>query len=197
MALASNVWVSLADVKAFLDISSGDTDNDDLVTNLINQATTLVETYIDRTVLSTTYTNEVYDGNGANEILLNNYPVTALSSFQYRTNPGQNIDDWDDVDSQDYLYYSDGRLWKRTAFSEYPQQYRATYTAGWVAADVPADLSLAVMKVVGNLWNTRKSSGKEYEKLGEYSVKFRATKTIEDIEGLGDILNPYRRYLGA
>lgn len=194
--LASNVWITLADTKEYLGISSGDTDNDDRIINLINRATQVVETYLGRTVLQATYTNEVYDGTGSYDLLLNNYPVSSVTSLAKRDTPY--TDSWNDtVDSNDFYVDSvNGTITKVTAFSEPPAQYRVTYVAGYALADVPNDLSLAVLDIVSYLWNAKGSQGKSSERLGEYSVTWKASaQTLADI-GVTMYLDPYRKMAG-
>ena len=190
--LASNTWLSLADTKEYLGISSGDTDNDDLIINMINRATTLVETYLDRVILTATYTNEVYEGTGSPYLFLRQYPVTALTSIDYRTENYQSS--YETLDTTEYDYRADNGVVRRNAnFRSVPAEYRVTYTAGYAAASVPQDLSLAVLDLISYLWNQRKSKGIQSERLGEYSVTwFEGARSIRE-SGAFAILEPYRR----
>jgi hypothetical protein len=47
----------------------------------ISEVNQLFDTWLDRNILSKTYTNEYYSGNGTEELILNNWPVTALTSI--------------------------------------------------------------------------------------------------------------------
>ncbi len=50
-----------------------------LIERLIDAASNCIELYVGRTIKSATYTREEYDGPGAHELLLRQYPVTRLS----------------------------------------------------------------------------------------------------------------------
>jgi len=68
---------SMANVKEFLRITSS-TDND-LITNLINRATDLIEKYCYRGFVKRSYTKERHDGNGETILLLQNYPIEYVT----------------------------------------------------------------------------------------------------------------------
>lgn len=191
MALNSNVFVTLANVKLYLGIST--TTDDELLEILINQATDTVEAYLGLTVLLTTYTNEVYDGGGTNELFLKNYPVDTTSvTLQYRNTTVTNNDSWSTVTTTDYFIYGgEGYIWKNTPFIDLPQHYRATYDAGWASGSVPDDLKLAVMKLVSGLYNRMRAEGKKSEKLGEYAVSWMDEEVLD--KGIELLLAPYRR----
>ena len=53
MALAANAIVSLADVKAYLRITTSD--NDSLLETLIDTASTRIESYCDRKIIEQTF----------------------------------------------------------------------------------------------------------------------------------------------
>ena len=54
------------------------------MTILLDSANYFVEGYIGREIASSTYT-EYADGDGQREILLVNYPVTSITSFDYNS----------------------------------------------------------------------------------------------------------------
>lgn len=58
--------------KNYVDITS--TDDDDLIDDLINRATSAIENYCQRKFTYDTY-REKYDGNGTTDLLLNQYPI--------------------------------------------------------------------------------------------------------------------------
>jgi hypothetical protein len=49
-----------------------------LIERLIDRASSLIERYCNRKFVSRVYTKEVYDGNGHNKLLLEQYPITTL-----------------------------------------------------------------------------------------------------------------------
>lgn len=76
MALAANAIVSLADVKAYLRITT--TDNDSLLETLIDTASTRIESYCDRKIIEQTF-RESYNANGQRTLRLRNYPVSSIT----------------------------------------------------------------------------------------------------------------------
>jgi len=90
MALLDYALTTLARVKTFLGISGTSDDelltslinNDELLTSLINSCTDFIENYCDRRFKQKAYTNELYNGNGTNKLLLKNYPVDESSTFK-------------------------------------------------------------------------------------------------------------------
>jgi hypothetical protein len=61
--------------------------SDYLITELINRASSFIERYCNRKLLSRAYTRECYDGNGHTRLMLKNYPVTQVTRISVgRTN---------------------------------------------------------------------------------------------------------------
>jgi len=73
-----NALVSLADAKAFLKISAASEDT--VIENMINRASAFANDYTQRLLLSRVNT-DYYDGDGTGTLILNQYPVTALSNL--------------------------------------------------------------------------------------------------------------------
>jgi len=67
---------TVANFKTYAGITTDD--DDALLTSLIARATDAIEKYCRRTLRSTTY-RELYDGRGDTKLLLNEYPVTAIT----------------------------------------------------------------------------------------------------------------------
>ncbi len=76
MALAANAIVSLADVKAYLRITTSD--DDSLLETLIDTASTRIESYCDRKIIEQTF-RESYNANGQRTLRLRNYPVSSIT----------------------------------------------------------------------------------------------------------------------
>lgn len=84
-ALLSYALTTVADVKESLGITSGDHSKDNLITRKINQATRMIENYCDCRFAQTTYTDELYDGHGGNELVLRHKPIISVTSLAYRS----------------------------------------------------------------------------------------------------------------
>ena len=79
--------VSLTTVETYCGASSGDTD-----LAIIHPAVeTAIERHTHRTLSSTTYTNQVYDGTGTCRLYLKNYPITAITNISTQTAAGLTI----------------------------------------------------------------------------------------------------------
>lgn len=76
MALSANAIVSLADVKAYMRITTSG--NDSLLETLIDTASTRIESYCDRNFIEQTY-RELYNTNGQRRLRLRNFPVTQIT----------------------------------------------------------------------------------------------------------------------
>lgn len=185
---------TLARVKLYLGIGSDKYDG--LLTMLLNDATGFIERFCKRSFLSQTYTSEVYDGSGTDTIVLNQFPVTAVSAFQYRDYE-DNTDQWSSFDSTDeFRWFEDGRIQLIAGkFSETPKKYRVTYVAGYkIDFDnennpslhtLPFEIEAACLKIVGAVFNTRRLEGLESESIGDSSVKVKmAVFNDPEIKGI-------------
>jgi len=151
--------------------------------------------------VETTYTNEEYDGQGSNALSLKMRPVTAISSFQYRTSPG-NTDNWDDVESEDY-FYDDGAGVIELQFRQSKgwNKYRVTYTAGY--SDIPVDLAEAAA-TIASFYVENSASGTAVKKKqeGQRSIEYfdpsgsssGGSDSIIAQLGLDDVLQRYIQY---
>jgi len=66
---------TLANYKAYTGITSSD--DDSLITALIARATSAIQAYCDRNLISDTY-RDIYDGNGETELFLEQVPITDI-----------------------------------------------------------------------------------------------------------------------
>jgi len=192
---------SLSDVKETLGISG--TAKDNLLIRKINQATDIIEGYCalayNHHFKSTVYTNEEYDGSGANTLSLKMRPVIIISSLQRRQTT-QNEADWDDIDADSYFtdlnagvieYLSNqGLAWNG---------YRVSYTAGY--ATIPADLAEACVTLAAYLYEngaagTSVKKKKEGQRELEYfEVAATGGSSLVDSLGLSGSLSRYRNYI--
>mgnify|MGYP001581667557 CR=1 FL=1 len=189
--LASNALSQVADVKESLGIDNGVTTHDNMIIRLINAASDAIENYCNRTFASATYTNEEYDGTGANYLVLRQYPITSISSLDFLTS-GYDSPSWETIDSDLYSFNADGRLYYKATFTRGFQNWRVTYVAGYSAT--PDDVAEACVAYVVYSYKKSKSAGIKSERLGEYSVEWFAptgSSIIKEL-GLDDILDAYK-----
>lgn len=186
-----------------------DTTVQNVLDRIIDVTTELIENYIGFRVLQTAYTNEIYDTEKSDILLLKNYPVNSGSAFTLqRRNSSLNEDSWETIDSQYYVVdYNEGIIhgmggW---TFQRTRAGYRVTYTAGFnydnaatfLSETAGGDLELAAWLVAGAIYQSRKggSLGVQSERIGDYSVTFR--KALLENEDLQNILDKYRRHEAA
>lgn len=201
--LLSYALTTVQDVKESLGISSGDTSKDNLVTRKINQATEMIEGYCglpaDHHFKQTTYTNEVYNNPGSNQIVLGMRPVTSVTSFGYIDSP-ESGSDYTDVDSQDY-FIDENAGFLNLNFNTWGNwdAYRVTYVAGY--STIPADLAEAAVILAGYLVENASSGGTAVKRKteGQRSIEYfdpgqASSDSLFEQLGVDDMLSRYMRY---
>ena len=165
---------------------------------MIDSVTEFIENYIGFRVQQTTYTNEEYDTEKSDTLLIDNFPISTFTTLQ-RRNSALNDNDWETVDSN--LYHVDldsgvingagGWLFARTR-----KGYRVTYVAGYdfdlsttfLQDTEAADLELAVWLLISTVFNRGKGgTGIKSESIGDYRVVYaKSLMENEDIKALLD-----------
>lgn len=155
--------VSLQEAKSYLqeDPIANLGTKEDLIGRLVNSISTLAETYMNRKILSRSYTNEDYDGTGTDTLQLKNYPIISVESL------------YDDIDrnftaahlisSGNIIIYAEegkikrkgvvlsidentGKIFRTASFSRSRKNVRVNYTAGYAAT--PDDIKLVVLEEI-------------------------------------------------
>lgn len=139
--------VTLAEVKTYLKLTKSD--NDDLLNTLLGKCTRFIETLLNRILTQASYT-ELYTGDGSNILMLDNFPVSAVSILS------------EDLDFDTKKYsdaYSAGEYFLNSAlgnielrdldFGTYQRSIYVAYTAGYSTVNMPPDLKLVVMNLIG------------------------------------------------
>lgn len=197
--IVTDALTTLARAKTFLGLSSDSYDS--VLTMLINMATSVIKQYTGRDIKSQTYTNQELDGSGSKEIVLKQWPVTAFSTLQYRS-VADGSDQWTTIDSDDYYWYEDGRIvFVAGKFTEAPQHYRATYTAGYLIDfdneantslhTLPFELEMVCLKLVSLGYNTRRADGLVTSKVGDITLQYKANIMSDDT--LKTVLDKYSK----
>lgn len=157
---------TLAKVKTSLGII--DATKDSLITQTIIGISAVIERYCGRNFKSQNYA-EIRDGKGKSKIFLNNYPVTALASIEYRSGTPTTIL-WNVYSADGYLLYEKaGYVSFFGRISGVSQGYRINYTAGYLIDftnetnigqhTLPADITQVVTELVSQSVNTSASQG--------------------------------------
>lgn len=196
--LLSYALTDLASVKESLGIAGATQDN--LIKRKINQATLNIETFCnldrDHHFAQTTYTNEVYRGNGFNQLVLKMRPVISISSFQYHDSPESDASYTSVEADRYYTDLSSGTIDLLFNQSSSFGAYRVTYIAGY--ATIPADLAEACVALASYyVENAQSGTGVKKKQEGARSIEYfqsqGSNSIIEDL-GLDDTLNRYINY---
>ncbi|RTK93577.1 phage gp6-like head-tail connector protein [Candidatus Saccharibacteria bacterium] len=186
---------TLADVKESLGLSSGDTSKDNLIIRKINQATRMIENYCDCRFKETTYTGELYDGHGGNELVLRHKPIISVTSLAYRNVP-TNENYFTTVDATDYYVKEEyGVIEFLAPFTQWIDRWQVTYSAGYTT--IPEDVAeacatLAAYLVVNGTSGTNVKRKREGQREIEYfDATSKSGDSIIDQLGLSDVLSAY------
>lgn len=148
--------VTLANYKLYLKVS--DTTQDTNLTTLQSAVEKRVKEYLGRDLESATYTNELYDGNDSNELVLRQSPITAVTTIAY-------YEGLDSNDAETWTTLVQGSDYERKIISPRlvsvildtytfvlgSQNYRITYTAGYSA--IPDDIQMACKELLKIAWD--------------------------------------------
>lgn len=136
VALNDDALTTVAKVKYLWGRDQTDVTHDDRIATLINFLSTRIASWCGRTFIETTYTDQLYDGNGSPYLQLKQYPRTTTVTVVVK------IDDVT-VDTSDYKVYSEeGYIYKGSWWPNGKQNIKVTYSAGYAA--IPEDLGMAV-----------------------------------------------------
>jgi hypothetical protein len=206
MGLNPQALTTVARFKTFSGIAVNTFDTK--IEYIINIVTDYIEHYCDRRFLKTTYTNEVYDGNGWRQLLLKNYPVVSTSAFQLdERDTDLNEANWSSQDTNLYHIDYDAGIVESvggTRFSEAPRKYQITYTAGYAFKNDAAplvtleslgigDLEYACWVISSNIYDKggQNTGGVKSESIGNYSVTYGDFYLLDPEVKM--ILNKYKR----
>lgn len=201
--LKNNALTSLTRVKGRLNIDSQS--HDDVLRRMINAASDMIQQYLDRNLLRQTYTQEVYSiYEGGNKLYLRQYPVTAVSSLEYRAGT-PSTPAWTAYLTDDYFLEEGGRngvIYIYGATPKGPNSLRVTYTAGYLidftnigtaSHTLPEDISEVCDQIVTKWYRRRESEGKDTESFNNSSVTWSKGMSTEQ----KGILDHYRRIIFA
>ncbi len=192
MALKANALISIAELDLFLQITIG---NDPLSEMLINMASDFVDRFANRIFVKATYTNEEYDGDGTTHIYLKNYPIITVDNLELYDSYLASIIYTYTVKTEYLEYLKEGYIYMRGRTSPGHKNYRVTYDAGYLLADVPYDLKNACAQLAGLVYYNKGKSGIKSESMGKYSVSYgMADLKIAGIPVPADIAGVIEQY---
>jgi hypothetical protein len=174
MALPANALISEAELETMLQTSL----DTGLAETLIGVASTQIESIINRSIIQATYTLEKYSIEQPTKyLLLKQYPIAtapALAVYEYDSMANSVLYTY--IVNQDYeLYLNEGYIYFYGALGCGRNNIRVTYKAGYLIADVPADLKGACAQLCGLYHTTKMKAGVSAERIGNYSINYDKT----------------------
>lgn len=168
MASVAHALTTTAKVKTYLGVtSSGD---DTVIDQAVSYATDAIESFCGkRRFKRTTYTNELLDANGEQNFLLPQWPVSTLTTLEYRSGVISSPT-YTAFTADEYLLYGDdGIIWFTAPLPKLRQGIRATYTAGYLidfsdenntaVHTLPFDIALVATELAAKIYEGRKALG--------------------------------------
>ncbi len=193
--LNANALIDLDPAKIYLTIPLAETSQDELIRDFINEVSSLIEQYCRRKFREQTIT-ELYNGARIYEIMLNQYPVTAIVEVHEDFNREFGADSL--LDPSTYAIRGDemqeGYYLERfdSIFTSGRATVQIQYTFGYPAfTDVPGDLQLATKRTIGYYF--KQQQNKNFDQTN----KSKGDENITLIEGIPKsasiLLDSYRR----
>lgn len=190
--MAASDLVQLAEVKTWLNIPSGITTDDTLLSSLISQMSEWVDNYCGRNLFSTTY-QEIRDGLGGVRIHFRQWPVTAVASLY--------VDGVSIPASTGYLtgpptpgfIFTDKflTLVGGYSFGRGKANVVVNFTAGY--SIIPNELVWAAKQLIALRYRNRNFVGKTSQNLGGQSSNyFTSDEATPDVLR---VLDSYRRFV--
>lgn len=135
--LDAKALTALLSAKEHLNVKETDTTQDNVLTRMINASSQMIENYLDRKVLSRTYT-EYQDGRKNDRILLANWPIITLTEL-WDDPSGEFTDVANKFDSTEYRFDGSGDvntgvlLLGGAKFTSGIRNIKAVYDAGYTS----------------------------------------------------------------
>ena len=174
--------INTEDFKTYITLNTNDFD--DVITLLIKSAVRWAETMTNNKIEETEI-EEYFDGDEIdNEIFL-----TYNLNLQNLIIEKMVNEEWQELSSDYYTFYDDEGVVKLNYVNRGERNYRAKYKTGFTSKNIPSDIKIAILKIVGRLWNKRKSDGISNENLGDAGVTWERYLSPE----ISALLSKYKK----
>lgn len=151
----ANELTDLATAKEHLNIPVAETGQDAILTRFIAEASKTIERFIDRNILTRTYT-EYQDGRNQNRIMLRNFPAEKPSELRLDfTSVFTDADTLVDTDDYEIDTLGNEVLFIKRIFPKGTRNIKIVYDAGYTT--VPEDIESACLWLVEWYFDTRGS----------------------------------------
>jgi uncharacterized phiE125 gp8 family phage protein len=167
-------------VKNYLGISG--TTHDDLLDELIKNASASIERFCNRSFEEDDYTEYFDTTKGFNKLFLRNYPVASLTSVKYRSGTWGAIT-WESLNVNDYILNDNGKVAFAFAFPQAEKYIEIVYTGGYkidftdeldtASHTLPFDLTQIATEIVAQTFNLRTSVGISNESTEGQSITYK------------------------
>lgn len=148
-----NALLGIEDAQAFLGNSTVSTSENDIVRDIINVVSYKFNAETGRKLKARTYT-EIYDGNGKDELYLNNWPL-ASTTITITINADRDFTSTgDQVTSTDIMLSTESGLVRLDgdAFDEGKKNVQIAYTGGYTTSGA-FDLIYAAKEYLQTVWD--------------------------------------------
>lgn len=181
--MATNDLTTLADVKAWLNIASGDTTFDAMLGRLISACSMFMQAYMNRTVAITSYTLN-FNGDGKTAKMLGNYPIQSVTSVLVNGVPIPASPALTAYGTQQagYMFDDDTIYLYGYEFCMGVQNCSIAYTAGFSASDPNLmALAQACIEVVSLRFKERGRIGEKNKSVNGELIGFMVTDFPPDV----------------
>ena len=179
--MAAGDLTTLANVKAYLSPPLATTADDALLSRLITASSQFIQTWLNRTIASTSYT-DTRNGTGGTRLFLRNRPVTAVSSV---TVDGVSIQASSAVPNGSGYLFDDSSVYLiGYSFTKGAQNVVIQYTAGYAAT--PPEIEQACIAFVVLRYKERDRIGQVSKNLAGEVVSFQQKDMPLDVATLLD-----------
>ena len=173
---------TLADVKAWLNVTA--LTDDAVFARLITSASDFIQQYLSRNIPVTAYTNERYNGNGGQRLMLRNWPIVSVSSVTCTSQTGTVL--WSYGSS--YFWFDDRSAYLNTSdvFTRGKGNITVSYSAGY--AVVPYGLQQVCIELVAHKYKERERIGHASKSLGGEVVSFTVVDMPKSVKAYLDLI---------
>jgi len=184
MAADARDLATVANLAAWLGLSSPSQDVQDQLQRLVTGVSVWIQTWLSRAIASAPYT-ETRNGHGGTRLILGDYPVTAVASVVVdgQTIPqaaGPNLPGWKLANDQIILW--------GYRFSSGDANVAISYTAGF--ATVPPDIAQACIDLCALRWKERDRIGHVSKSIGGETVTYMVKDMPDNVRV---VLNQYKK----